>query len=64
MAKKRPFFKETYNLKHRSEWIKLMENVPEKPKSVTVQRKSVTKLNKNVNQLWTWDTLEDVNINK
>lgn len=48
MAKKGRKVKHTYKLKHLGEWEKLRANY-EPPK-----------INNNTNQLWRWDTLEDV----
>jgi hypothetical protein len=52
MAKKGKQVKHTYKIKHADKWKALMA-IPE-PVKVTAKESA------NINQLWRWDTLEDV----
>ena len=53
MAKRGREVKHTYKLKHMDQWKKL---------TVQPEAKPIPKPEtKNINQLWRWDTLEDIN---
>ena len=55
MAKKGKQIKHTYQIKHADKWKELMA-IPEPVNALP-------KESANINQLWRWDTLEDVDVN-
>lgn len=54
MARKGKQIKHTYKIKHADKWKALMAVAISEPVKI------VPKESANVNQLWRWDTLEDV----
>lgn len=59
MARKGKQVKHTYRIKHLDKWKLLMADATPEPEPV----KNVAKSSTNTNQLWRWDTFEDVEVN-
>lgn len=60
MARKGRRVEHTYKLRHMDKWKELMKPETKKPKSEAKPEEGEKVKLKNINELWEWDTLKDV----